>query len=201
MPSFLRQTKGKKKRKTVFDGSPTKESLLFVLSSFVSLTITHKKTFAHAWHISFPKAHGILTQTLKEKILHKISSRDSKKVCKMIQSKPLFTKVIMSALTVALSSFAVLGSGLILAVIARYKSLRTVPNVLIGNLAAVDLLNAVIYMPIQITYSVLEVSWYRGQALAIATSLVNRLFAILNLASMLLLLANMYFAIAFDLKY
>ena len=107
----------------------------------------------------------------------------------------------MSALTVALSSFAVLGSGLILAVIARYKSLRTVPNVLIGNLAAVDLPNAVIYMPIQITYSVLEVSWYRGQALAIATSLVNRLFAILNLASMLVLLANMYFAIAFDLKY
>ena len=107
----------------------------------------------------------------------------------------------MSALTVALSSFAVLGSGSILAVIARYKSLRTVPNVLIGNLAAVDLLNAVIYMPIQITYSVLEVSCYRGQALAIATSLFNRLFAILNLASMLVLLANMYFAIAFDLKY
>ena len=124
-----------------------------------------------------------------------------KKFAKMIQSKPLFTKVIMSALTVALSSFALLGNGSILAVIASFKSLQTVPNVLIGNLAAVDLLNAVISMPIQITYSVLEVSWYRGRALAIATSLVNRLFAILNLASMLALLANMYFAIAFDLKY
>jgi len=119
----------------------------------------------------------------------------------MIQSKPLFTKVIMSALTVALSSFAVLSNGSILAVIARFKSLRTVPNVLIGNLAVVDLLNAVICMPIQITYVALEVSWYRGQALAIATSLFNRLFAILNLASMLALMANMYFAIAFDLKY
>ena len=123
------------------------------------------------------------------------------KVSKMIPSKPLFTKVIMSALTVSLSSFAVLGNGSMLAVIARFKSLRTVPNVLIGNLAAVDLLNAVICMPIQITYVTLEVSWYRGQALAIATSLFNRLFAILNLASMLALMANMYFAIAFDLKY
>ena len=119
----------------------------------------------------------------------------------MYPPRPLFTKVLMSALTVALSSFAVLGNGSILAVITRFKSLRTVPNVLIGNLAAVDLLNAVICMPIQITYVTLEVSWYRGQALAIATSLFNRLFAILNLASMLALMANMYFAIAFDLKY
>ena len=119
----------------------------------------------------------------------------------MNQSKPLFTKVVMSALTGALSSFAVLGNGSILALIARFKSLQTVPNVLIGNLAVVDLFNAVIYMPVQITYAVLEVSWYTGQSLAIATSFLNRLFAILNLGSMLALMANMYFAIGFDLKY
>ena len=107
----------------------------------------------------------------------------------------------MSALTVALTSGAVLSNGSVLAVIARFKSFRTVPNLLIGNLAAVDLLNAAVNMPIHMIYTVLEASWYRGQTLAIMTSFFNRLFTILNLASMLALMANMYFGFAFDLRY
>ena len=119
----------------------------------------------------------------------------------MIQSKPFFSKTVMSALTVALTSGAVLGNGSVLAIIARFKSLRTVPNIFIGNLAAVDLLNAAINMPIHMMYTVLEASWYRGQTLAIMTTFFNRLFLILNLASMLALLLNLYFGIAFDLAY
>ena len=107
----------------------------------------------------------------------------------------------MSALTVALMSGAVLTNGSILIAIARFKSLRTVPNLLIANLAVVDLLNAAINMPIHMTYTILEASWYRGQPLAIMTSFFTRLFTILNLVSMLALLANMYFAVAFDLKF
>ena len=107
----------------------------------------------------------------------------------------------MSALTVALTSGAVLGNGSVLAIIARFKSFRTVPNLLIGNLAVVDLLNAAINMPIHMIYVVLEASWYRGQTPAIMTTFFNRIFTILNLASMLALLANMYFGFAFDLIY
>ena len=107
----------------------------------------------------------------------------------------------MSALTVALASGAVFGNGSILAVIARFQSFRTVPNTLIANPAVVDLLNAFINMPSHMLYTILEVSWFKGQSLAIITSFFNRLFIILNLASMLALMANMYFAIAFDLKY
>ena len=119
----------------------------------------------------------------------------------MVYLKPLLTKVVMGTIIVAQSSAAVFGNGLVLAVIARFKSLRTVPNLLIANLALVDLLSAAINMPIHMIYTVLQVRWYRGQPLAIITSFFSRLFVFLNLASMLALLANMYFAIAFDLKY
>ena len=125
----------------------------------------------------------------------------SNSVKKMYPPKPVFTKVLMSALTVALASSAVFGNCSILAVIARFQSFRTVPNTLIANLAVVDLLNAFINMPSHMLYTILEVHWFKGQSLAIITSFFNRLFIILNLASMLALMANMYFAIAFDLKF
>ena len=107
----------------------------------------------------------------------------------------------MSVLTVALASGAVFGNGSILAVIAWFQAFRTVPNTLIANLADVDLLNAAINIPIHTMYAILEVSWLQGQYLSIVTCFFNRLFIILNLALMLALMANMYFAIAFNLKY
>ena len=110
-------------------------------------------------------------------------------------------KVVMSTLTIALTSVAVIGNASVLGIIARFKSLRTVPNLLLANVALVDLLNAVINMPSHLIYSVLEADWYRGQSLAITTSFFNRLFTTLNMASMLVLMGAMYFAITFDLKY
>ena len=123
------------------------------------------------------------------------------KKIKMYPAKPLLTKVVMSVLTVILTSACVLGNGFVAAVITRFKSLRTVPNILVANLALVDLFNAVINIPPYIIYTVLEASWFRGKALAIMTSILNRLFLILNLASMLAMLTNMYLAISIDLKY
>ena len=119
----------------------------------------------------------------------------------MYPTKPFFTKIVMTALTGILSSGAVFGNGLVLAVIARFKCLRTVPNILIASLSLADLLNAAIDTPLYIISSVWETSWFKGKSLAFVTAFLNRLFIVLNLASMLALLANMYFAIAFDLKY
>ena len=107
----------------------------------------------------------------------------------------------MSLLTVLLALGATFGNGSILAVIARFKSFRTVPNTLLANLAVVDMLNAVINTPIYTMSFILEAGWFRGQSLAIMSSFFNRLLIILNLASMLALMADMYFAMAFDLKY
>ena len=119
----------------------------------------------------------------------------------MYPPKPLSNKVLMSLLTVLLALGATFGNGSILAVIARFKSFRTVPNTLLANLAVVDMLNIAINMPIYMISVTLEAGWFRGQSLAIMSSFFNRLLIILNLASMLALMADMYFAMAFDLKY
>ena len=115
--------------------------------------------------------------------------------------KPLFTKVAMSLLTSILASSSVLGNGFVIVIIARVKSFQTVPNILIANLALVDLLNSAINIPIYIIYGVLEASWFRGKTLAIATAFLNRVFIFLNLASMLAVMGNLYLAISFDLRY
>lgn len=63
------------------------------------------------------------------------------------------------------------------------------------------MLNCLINMPIYIIYTVLETSWFRGKTLAIATTVLNRVFILLNLASMIAVLGNMYLAISLDLRY
>ena len=106
----------------------------------------------------------------------------------------------MNMLGAVLMSASVLGNGFVLASIARFKSLRTVPNILVANLAVVDLLHVAVNLPFHMI-SNSEASWYRGQTLAIATAFLNRVFVILNLASMLAMMANVFLAIAFDFKY
>ena len=107
----------------------------------------------------------------------------------------------MGVLTVILTLASVLGNGFVLAVIARFKSLRTVPNILFANLALVDLLNGAINLPPKIPLFVLEFSWFRGKTMAIMICISNRLFTMLNLASMLAMMTNMYLAISFGLRY
>ena len=118
----------------------------------------------------------------------------------MYPPKPFMTKLFMSLLTVSLALGVRFGNGLILAVIAQLKSFRTVPNILVANIAVVDMLNAVINTPIYMISSLLQAGWFTGQGLAIICSFFNRLFIILNLASMMALMANTYFVIDFCLK-
>ena len=114
----------------------------------------------------------------------------------------LFTKVITSILTSLLTSISLLGNGTVLLLIARFKSLRTVPNVFITNLALVDLLNSAINLPIaHIIHTFIEASWLKSRNLAIVVTFFSRLFAVLNLASMLAMMTDMYLAISHDLRY
>lgn len=119
----------------------------------------------------------------------------------MYPEKPLITKVIMSALTFILILACELGNGLMFAVIARFKSLRTIQNILIANLCLVDFLSAVIAFTMYMIYTVLEAGWFRGKALGILTCGFDRLFATLNLLSMLVILVNKYLAISYGFKY
>ena len=119
----------------------------------------------------------------------------------MTYMKPLFIKIFLIAITVIEALVGVLSNASILLLIARFKSLRTVCNLLLANLAVVDMLNAAINMPIHLLYTLLKRRLFRGPGFAFLITFLQRVFVLLNLASMLVLLANMYFGIAFNLRY
>ena len=97
--------------------------------------------------------------------------------------------------------FAVLGNGFVLGIVARFKTFRTFPNILIANLALIDFFNALINIPIYLLWAVLNVEWFTGKAVATISLLLSRLFIILNIVSMVVVLVNVFLAIELDLKY
>ena len=109
----------------------------------------------------------------------------------------IFTLVILSLLTI----FSVLGNGFVLGILARFKKLRTFANILIANLALVDFSNALFNGPIYVLWGVLKVKWFTGKTLAIMSIFASRFFFLLNVVSMLVLLGNVFLAIALNLKY
>ena len=113
----------------------------------------------------------------------------------------LFMTVFVLVFMSFLALFAVLGNGIVLGIIARFKKLRTFPNILIANLALADFFNAFINTPVYLLYAVLKVKWFTGKTLAIISLSLLSLFTFVNVVSMLVLLVNMFLAITFDLKY
>ena len=100
-----------------------------------------------------------------------------------------------------LALFAILGNGVVLGIIARFKKLRTFPNILIANLALADFFNAFINTPMYLLYAVLKVNWFTGKTLTIISLSSLSLFTFVNVVSMLVLLVNMFLAITCDVKY
>ena len=113
----------------------------------------------------------------------------------------LFVTVFLLVFMSFLALFAVLGNGIVLGIIARFKKLRTFPNILIANLALADFFNAFINIPMYLLYAVLNVKWFRRKTLAMISIFSFSLLTFVNVVSMLVLLVNMFLAITFDLKY
>ena len=113
----------------------------------------------------------------------------------------LFMTIFVLAFMSFLALFAVLGNGVVLGIIARFKNLRTFPNILIANLALADFFNAFINIPMYLLYAVLKINWFTGKTLTIISLSSFSLFTSVNVVSMLVLLVNMFLAITFDLKY
>ena len=113
----------------------------------------------------------------------------------------LFVTVFLLVFMSFLALFAILGNGIVLGIIARFKKLRTFPNILIANLALADFFNAFINIPMYLLYAVLNVKWFRGKTLAMIFIFSFSLLTFVNVVSMLVLLVNMFLAITFDVKY
>ena len=112
-------------------------------------------------------------------------------------SLAIFILVLLSIV----AALAVIGNGFVLGIVARFKTFRTFPNILIANLALIDFFNALINIPIYLLWAVLNVEWFTGKAVATISLLLSRLFIILNIVSMVVVLVNVFLAIELDLKY
>ena len=94
------------------------------------------------------------------------------------------------------------GNATVAALLMRFKKLRTIPNILIANMALVDLLNSIINMPIFVSHFMLKVhSFMRPKADAFTIGFLYALFYQLNLFSMIVMAADRYGAIVHGMKY
>ena len=109
--------------------------------------------------------------------------------------------ISMVALLTSLAIFSVVGNGLVIAILARFKNLRTFPNIPLANVSLGNFLNALINVPLFLLYGAVQLSSFKGKKLEIVVLYFSRLFTLLNLASMLVLLVNVFLAVTFDLRY
>ncbi|CAH1242102.1 SSTR2 [Branchiostoma lanceolatum] len=91
------------------------------------------------------------------------------------QKIPVFVELILAAI-------GVLANSLVIYVIARYREMRTVPNVFVLNIAVADLLYCFEFVPVWNTLNFLPNGWIFGQAVCTIT---RALYGICGNASIL----------------
>ena len=119
----------------------------------------------------------------------------------MSQTKSFTTKSLMSTFVIGIMITALVGNGSFLAILIRSKRLRTLPNTLRANLAIVDLLCALIDMPIVLSNDVLEASRFEEKTFALVKSSLQLGFVILNVLSMVAVMLDRFLAVYIELKY
>ncbi|EDO48527.1 predicted protein, partial [Nematostella vectensis] len=97
---------------------------------------------------------------------------------------------------------SVLGNGSILVLLKRFKSLRTIPNILIANLAFIDLMNVLVNLPADALVAVLELHHVvKGRLISALVASSQTAFVFLNLFSMTLMMLDRYLVISWGLRY
>ena len=96
---------------------------------------------------------------------------------------------------------AVLGNGAILFLFTFYRRFRTIPNILVVNLAVVDMLNALLNMPLFAAWYIHRAHVFHGRLLSYGVISLHNFLVILNVLSLVLLTADRYAAISHGLKY
>ncbi|EDO48607.1 predicted protein [Nematostella vectensis] len=95
-----------------------------------------------------------------------------------------------------------LGNGSILVMIKRFNTLRTTPNILIANLAFIDLMNVVINLPLVAVLVTLQFQRYvKGRFSSAMVASLQSAFVLLNLFDMTLMMIDRYFVIQWGMRY
>ena len=113
------------------------------------------------------------------------------------------TELIALELTlcVVLLLTAVIGNGAVCFLVVHFKALRTVPNILLANLACVEFLNNLANVPLYMVYDIGNEKSVITSTTAWWMTLFTIFFVLLSLASMFILVTDRYFAIVYPIKY
>ena len=108
---------------------------------------------------------------------------------------------VQTCLCIFLIITGVLGNGIICYLVIRFKALRTIPNILLTNLAAIDLLNIITNTPMIMLIFVYNVKALQEKTADFLSVFLVIVFTQLNLSSMLLLVLDRYLILAHPFKY
>ena len=119
-----------------------------------------------------------------------------------IVNKSWSTAAVQLCLVLVVLVISIAGNGTVTALLIRFKKLRTIPNILIANMAVIDLLNTIINIPIFIFHNMLKVPGFlRPKTNAFVIGFLYAIFYQLNIYSMDLLALDRYGAIVHGMKY
>ena len=96
---------------------------------------------------------------------------------------------------------SILGNSIICLLLIRFKILRTVPNILVLNLSVVDILNAVINMPLMILWYICKVAYLKGRTISWIVVSMYVLFMWLTVFNLTALAMDRFGAIVLGFRY
>ena len=96
---------------------------------------------------------------------------------------------------------SILGNSVICLLLIRFKTLRTVPNMLVVNLSVVDILNAAINMPLMILWYICKVPYLKGRSISWFVVTVYVMFMYLTVFNLTVLAIDRFGAIVLGFRY
>ena len=96
---------------------------------------------------------------------------------------------------------SIIGNSIVCLLLIRFKSLRTVPNILIANLAVIDIINALTNMPLMIMWYICKVPYLKGRSISWFIVSWYVLFMYLTVFSLTALTMDRYGAIVHGIRY
>ena len=96
---------------------------------------------------------------------------------------------------------SMIGNSIIFLLLVRFKTLRTVPNILIANLAVIDILNALTNVPLMIMWYICKVPFFKGRSISWLVVSSYVLFMYLTVFNLTVLMMDRYGAIVHGLRY
>ena len=110
-------------------------------------------------------------------------------------------KVIYIVMITVVMIGSIIGNTIICLLLVRFKTLRTVPNILVANLAVVDIINAVTNMPLMIMWYICKVPYLKGRSTSWFIVSWYVLFMYLTVFNLTVLTMDRFGAIVLGFRY